>query len=181
MNFQALRSLPVPWFLGMPCSGKSTLAQAVSEALTETGRTAIRLDGDDLRLGLCKDLGFSDRDRAENIRRAAEMARILSRNGVVAVCSFVTPREYHRNIVREVLGSEVMFFHLECSQEVCLKRDVRNVYQKSPAVRAGPPGQESQFEKPVSVHATFDTHACTLRECLGKVLQMMGVSAAPQL
>jgi adenylylsulfate kinase len=94
---------PVLWLFGLPCSGKTTLAKALRDHFRSQKRPVILLDGDELRSGLCADLGFSDAERSKNIRRAAHLARWLAARGNTVICAFVTPREDHRALALEIL------------------------------------------------------------------------------
>jgi len=103
---------PVLWLFGLPSSGKTTLARALCDYWQSTGCQAVLLDGDELRSGLCADLGFNDDDRSENLRRATHLARLLSDQGHQVVCAFVTPKEHHRALVRQILGEAVHLVHI---------------------------------------------------------------------
>ncbi|HUL51894.1 MAG TPA: adenylyl-sulfate kinase, partial [Opitutaceae bacterium] len=96
----------VVWLYGLPGSGKSTLAAALERRLHAEGFTTHLLDGDNLRAGLNRDLGFSEADRAENIRRAAEVAKLLVQAGIVVVCAFITPRRVLRELARGIVGAD---------------------------------------------------------------------------
>lgn len=120
------------WFTGLSGSGKTTLALALEKELTERKHLVALLDGDNVRDRLCKDLTFSCEDREENIRRIAEVARIMVHNGMVVLCSFVSPEESMRQLAAEIIGAED--FHLvyiNASLETCKSRDPKGLYDKA--------------------------------------------------
>lgn len=120
------------WFTGLSGSGKTTMALALEKKLTEQNFLVALLDGDNVRDRLCKDLTFSMEDRTENIRRIAEVARILVHNGLVVLCSFVSPEESMRRMAAQIIGPED--FHLvyiNANVETCRDRDTKGLYQKA--------------------------------------------------
>lgn len=122
----------VIWFTGLSASGKSTLAGALEEILTAQGYHTYLLDGDNVRHGLCKDLGFSDADRTENIRRVGEVAKLMADAGLIVMAAFISPFRADRRIVREILppGQFVEVF-MDASLEVCKERDPKGLYIKA--------------------------------------------------
>jgi len=119
----------VVWLYGLPGSGKSTLAAALERRLHAEGFTTHLLDGDNLRAGLNRDLGFSEADRAENIRRAAEVAKLLVQAGIVVVCAFITPRRVLRELARGIVGADdFLEVYVEASVETCARRDPKGLY-----------------------------------------------------
>lgn len=122
----------VIWFTGLSASGKSTLAGALEEILTAQGYHTYLLDGDNVRHGLCKDLGFSDADRAENIRRVGEVAKLMADAGLIVMAAFISPFQVDRRMVREILpaGQFVEVF-MDASLEVCKERDPKGLYIKA--------------------------------------------------
>lgn len=158
---------PVLWLFGLPSSGKTTLARALSAHLSTAERQAVLLDGDELRDGICSDLGFSDADRSENLRRAAHMARLLAEQGHVVICAFVTPKEHHREIVRQILGEAVKLIHIDCPLDVCISRDVKGLYAKAAARQmTGMTGLQDGFETPLHPDAVISTHEMTVEEAV---------------
>jgi len=142
----------VLWFYGLSGSGKSTLAMGLERALAMDGITTHVLDGDNVRSGLNRGLGFSDADRQENLRRVAEVARLFVDAGVVVLCSFITPLREHRALVRGIIGADdfVPIF-VEASYEVCAGRDPKGLYAK--ALAGGLTqftGRDSGFETPTA-------------------------------
>jgi len=122
----------VLWMTGLSGSGKSTLAKGLEKKLYQEGILTKLLDGDNLRTGLNTDLGFSDEDRTENIRRVAETAKLFMNCGIVTICSFVSPTLKIRNIAREIIGDRDYFeVSVHASFEECAKRDVKGLYEKA--------------------------------------------------
>lgn len=147
------------WLTGYSGSGKSTLAHAVEERLFSLGYNIIVLDGDAVRTGLCKDLGFSQQDRLENIRRIAETAKLFIRNGTLCICAFISPNEGVRIEARKIIGDE--FFrevYIKCTIEECERRDIKGFYKKA---RKGEiqdyTGISAAYEAPLSPDCTICT------------------------
>ncbi len=138
------------WFYGLSGSGKSTLATALEKKLTMQGFKTKILDGDNIRGGLNSDLGFSDADRSENIRRIAHVARLFQEAGLVTICSFITPKRELRQLVHEVVGEgNVDFVYTKASYETCAERDVHGLYAKAKAGKLKQfTGKDSAFEEP---------------------------------
>lgn len=140
----------VVWLFGISAAGKSTLASGLEARLHAGGIATQLLDGDDLRAGLNRGLGFSDADRAENLRRVAEVARLFVQSGLVTICSFITPLRAHRSMVRDIIGSrDLLMFHLSASYEECARRDPKGLYARAAAGRLPDfTGRDSAFEEP---------------------------------
>lgn len=138
------------WLFGLSGAGKSTLASGLIADLRSLGLPVLALDGDALRAGLCRGLGFSDADRAENLRRAAEVAKLGTASGLCVVASFITPLESHRQLVADLLGpTRVSFIHVSASLEVCRTRDTKGLYARAEAGRLPQmTGVSSGFEAP---------------------------------
>jgi bifunctional enzyme CysN/CysC len=142
------------WFTGLPASGKSTIAAALEERLVVDGRSAYRLDGDNLRHGLNENLGFSAEDRSENVRRTAHAARLLADAGTVAVVSLVSPYEADRKLAREAheaAGLEFVEIFVDTPIEECERRDPKGLYAKARAGEIeGMTGVDDPYEAPAS-------------------------------
>ncbi|OJW59737.1 MAG: adenylyl-sulfate kinase [Sphingobacteriales bacterium 50-39] len=121
----------VIWLLGLSGAGKSTLAKTMAKLLADKGFITVLLDGDDLRSGINKDLTFSESDRLENIRRAAEIAKILVQNNIIVICSFITPLREQRDLARSIIGAGYFEVFVSCPLEVCEQRDVKGLYKKA--------------------------------------------------
>ena len=160
------------WFTGLSGAGKSTLANAVNSALFEQGLACYVLDGDNVRHGLCKDLGFSDADREENIRRIGEVAKLFVDAGVVALTAFVSPFKADRDKVR-ALVEPGDFIEIHCAADlgVCEQRDTKGLYAKA---RAGEikefTGISSPYEAPENPELRIDTGSQDLDACVAQVL-----------
>lgn len=161
----------VLWLTGLSGSGKSTLAYAVERRLVDMGHLSFTLDGDNLRLGLCSDLGFSQADRCENIRRVGELATLLSATGMFVLTSFISPYRADRDAVRAKLGTDFIEVFLDVPVEVCEARDPKGLYQK---VRAGEienfTGISAPYEAPVSPEIRINTHKLKLEECVTEIV-----------
>ncbi|MED5279464.1 MAG: adenylyl-sulfate kinase [Verrucomicrobiota bacterium] len=140
----------VVWLYGLSGSGKSTLATALERRLHEEGVFTQVLDGDNIRTGLNNNLGFSDEDRSENIRRIAEVAKLFASAGVVTITSFICPRNELRALAREIIGqADFLEVYVECSFETCEQRDVKGLYAKAKAGQVQNfTGRDSSFEAP---------------------------------
>jgi bifunctional enzyme CysN/CysC len=160
------------WCTGLSGSGKSTVAKALETKLFALGRPVYRLDGDNLRFGLNKNLGFSKDDRRENIRRAAEVAKLFNDAGVSVICSLISPMQIDRDRAREVIGAESFIeVYLSTPLSECEKRDPHGLYRKA---RAGEiaefTGVSAPYEAPESPEVTLDTALISLENCVQQVL-----------
>jgi adenylylsulfate kinase len=161
------------WFTGLPCSGKTTIADGVAEKLRGKGYRVERLDGDTVRRSLTSDLGFSKEDRDENIKRVTFVAKLLTRNGVVVLATFVSPYRERRRKSREEIG-EFMEVYVRCSIEECMRRDVKGMYRKALAGEiTGFTGVDDPYEEPQSPELVLDTDSETVEESVEKVLEKM--------
>ena len=165
----------VIWFTGLSGSGKSTLANAVNEVLHLDGLSTYVLDGDNVRHGLCKDLGFSDEDREENIRRIGEVANLFMNAGIITITAFVSPFISDRNKVRKIIGSKD-FIEVYCSAniDVCESRDTKGLYKKA---RLGEikefTGISSPYEAPVNPEIVVDTGTLNLNDSVEEVINYL--------
>ena len=132
-NLESLRGHRgmVMWFTGLSGSGKSTLANALNEALHEKKISTYLLDGDNIRHGLCKDLGFSDTDREENIRRIGEVANLFMNAGIVTITAFVSPFKSDREKVRKIIGEDFIEIFCAANLDICETRDTKGLYKKA--------------------------------------------------
>lgn len=163
------------WFTGLSGAGKSTLAHAVEEQLHQMGCRTYVLDGDNVRHGLCGDLGFSDAERSENIRRIGEVAKLSIDAGIVVLTAFISPFRSDRDRVRELMaGGDFLEVHCDCSVDVCETRDVKGLYQKA---RAGIvkdfTGISSPYEAPERPELRVDTAHLSLEDSVAQVLAML--------
>ena len=149
----------VVWLYGLSGSGKSTLANALERRLRDEGIFTQLLDGDNIRSGLNSNLGFSDDDRRENIRRVAEVAKLFATAGVVTIAAFICPRSELRTLARDIVGAQDFFeVYVECSFETCEARDVKGLYAKAKAGGVEQfTGRDSAFEPGVSPDLTLNT------------------------
>jgi adenylyl-sulfate kinase len=161
------------WFTGLPCSGKSAVADRVAEVLRAKGLRVERLDGDVVRQGLSQDLGYSKEDRDENIRRVTFVAKLLTRNGVAVLTSFISPYRELRAHARKEIGNFIEVY-ARCPVEVCMKRDVKGMYQK--ALRGEIKeftGVSDPYEEPLAPEIILETDKETLEECAAKVIKRL--------
>lgn len=122
----------VVWMVGLSGSGKSTLAKGLERVLHEQGHLTMLLDGDNLRSGINSNLGFSEADRLENIRRSAETARLFLNSGLVTICSFISPTQQVRQLARDIVGADDFFeVYVNAPFAVCAERDVKGLYKKA--------------------------------------------------
>jgi len=160
------------WITGLPAAGKTTLAHALVHALQEAGAKAYVLDGDDLRQGLCSDLGLSAADRSENIRRAGEVARLMARAGITVVCAFVSPFAADRQRVRALFEpSQFTEIFLSTSVQECARRDPKGLYAKARAGHiTGLTGWDGPYECPTHPEYEFDTEIFSTEQMVQKLL-----------
>jgi adenylylsulfate kinase len=156
------------WLYGLSGSGKSTLVTALEQRLFEDGYVTTHLDGDNLRDGLNRGLGFTDADREENIRRVAEVSKLFLQSGIICLNSFITPKESLRQLARGILGKEnLLEVYVECSFESCRQRDVKGLYKKVDAgLVPNFTGKESAFEPPVRPDLVLNTESTPLEQSL---------------
>jgi adenylylsulfate kinase len=162
----------VIWMCGLSGSGKSTIANAAERVLHQRGRTTAILDGDNIRAGLNANLGFSDDDRLENIRRIAEVAKLFAQQGIVTFVSAITPRGELRDVARGILGDDFYEVYVKASFEACAQRDVKGLYAKAAKGEiAHFTGKDSSFEEPMQADLVLDTEENELEECVDLLLE----------
>ena len=161
------------WFTGLPCSGKTTIADLVAERLRELNYRVERLDGDIVRKSLTSDLGFSKKDRDENIKRVTFVAKLLTRNGVAVLATFVSPYRKRRALTREEIG-EYIEVYVRAPVDVCIERDVKGMYKKALAGEISNfTGVDDPYEEPLDPELVLDTDKETEEESVEKVLNKL--------
>jgi adenylylsulfate kinase len=170
------------WLFGLSGSGKSTLAIGLERRLHAEGFTTHLLDGDNLRTGLNRDLGFSASDRAENIRRVAEVAKLFVQAGVIPIVAFITPMQALRELARTILGADLLEVYVEASIEICARRDPKGLYARA---RSGDipefTGRTAPFEPPPSVGLVVNTEGETVEQSLERLHQYVRPQIQPVL
>lgn len=160
------------WFTGLSGSGKSTIAQGLEQALFKRGFFIQVLDGDNVRTGICNNLGFSMADREENIRRISECAKLFVQTGVITICSFVSPTRSIRAIAENIVGpDDHIGVYINTPLAICEQRDVKGLYKKA---RAGEikdfTGIDAPFEEPLNPNLIIETANQTIEESVQQVL-----------
>ncbi len=160
------------WFTGLSGSGKSTLSHAVEERLHRIGCRTFVLDGDNVRHGLCSDLGFSESDRKENIRRIGEAAKLFVEAGIITLTAFISPFSADRHRARQLFEpGDFVEVYCRCPLEICERRDVKGMYQRA---RAGMipnfTGISSPYEAPANPELVVETDSMTLDQCVNQVI-----------
>ncbi len=172
-NLNGHRSV-VLWFTGLSGSGKSTIAHAVEKALYEKRCRTFVLDGDNIRHGLNKNLGFSPEDRAENIRRIGEVAKLFMQAGVIAMTAFISPYREDRDRVRAICDGRFIEIYVKCDLAVCEARDTKGLYKKA---RAGEvkefTGISAPYEEPLNAELIVDTAKETVEESAERVIALL--------
>lgn len=163
------------WFTGLSGAGKSTLAHSVEEHLHKQGCRTFTFDGDNVRHGLCSDLGFSPEDRIENIRRVGEMAKLFLEAGVIALTAFISPFRSDREKVRSLVPhGDFLEIYCHCPLEICEQRDVKGLYKRA---RAGEiknfTGISSPYEAPDDPELLVDTGTLSLEESVSRVVELL--------
>ncbi len=165
------------WFTGYPSSGKSTIAFEVERRLVAAGQAAYVLDGDNVRHGLCANLGFSRDDRSENIRRVGEVARLFADAGLIVLASFVSPYRADRSRVRRLHDAAGLTFFevfVDAPVDTCAKRDPKGLYQQARAGLIGNfTGVDDPYEPPEAAELTVATHQLAIEACAETVVGML--------
>ncbi|MBS1702248.1 MAG: adenylyl-sulfate kinase [Armatimonadetes bacterium] len=160
----------VLWLTGLSGAGKSTLATAITDALLAQGVAVMHLDGDLLRSGLCSDLGFTDEDRRENVRRTAEVAKLFAQRGTLTICSLISPSKAQRDLAREILGDCFVETYVRCGLDECIRRDPKGLYAR--AISGAIPrftGISDPYEAPETPELVVDTERHSVEECVRNV------------
>jgi adenylylsulfate kinase len=163
------------WFTGLSASGKSTLAVAIEEALYQRGCRTYILDGDNIRHGLNKNLGFSPQDREENIRRIGEVAKLFRDCGIINMTAFISPYREDRRVARE-LGKEGEFMEIfvDCPVEVCAQRDPKGAYKKAmEGIIKEFTGVSAPYEAPENPEIHLHTDKMTVEECVSVIMEYL--------
>ena len=169
----------VVWFTGLSGSGKSTLATVLERELFDRGMHVLVLDGDRVRPGLNADLGFSLRDRAENVRRVAEVAKLVAEAGIIAVTALISPYRGDRHRARQILrkgGLEIPFFevYLDAPVDVCATRDPKGLYAKAKSGELrGFTGVSDPYEPPEAAELVLRTAEQTIEACSAEILDRL--------
>ena len=162
------------WFTGLSGSGKSTIANALEERLYEKGKLTYLLDGDNLRHGLSSDLGFELKDRAENIRRIAEVSKLFVDSGIITLGTFVSPLRSDREEVRNLLKDDFLEIYIKCSLETCESRDPKELYKRA---RQGEiknfTGIDSPYEEPKNPELVIYTDSLNIEESVEKIINFL--------
>jgi len=161
----------VVWLCGLSGSGKTTLANALDRRLADAGLVSTVLDGDNVRHGLNRGLGFSDDDRRENIRRVAEVSKLFVQAGLIVINSFITPRHALRDLAREIIGADdLLEVYVEASFETCAKRDPKGLYAKAGAGAVQSfTGRDSAFEAPTRSDLVLHTESESQAQSLDRL------------
>ncbi|HMB02041.1 MAG TPA: adenylyl-sulfate kinase, partial [Spirochaetota bacterium] len=165
------------WFTGLSGSGKSTISRKLEKALFDSGHAVYILDGDNIRYGLSRDLGFSPADRRENIRRVAETARLLNDAGLLVITAFISPYEADRKRAADIIGSDNFIeVYVETPLQVCESRDPKGLYKKA---RQGEitdfTGISAPYEKPPAPALTLVTDKYDADQCVAQIMDFLKI------
>lgn len=162
----------VIWLTGLSGSGKSTIAVELEKELIQAGKLVYRLDGDNIRHGLCSDLGFSEKDRTENIRRITEVSQLFKDAGIITLVSFISPLKSMRKLARDKIGSNAFIeVYIKASVETCIKRDPKGMYKKAIDGQIKDfTGISSIYENPENPDIVIDTENLTVDESVKVIL-----------
>lgn len=164
----------VLWFTGLSGSGKSTVANATEYALNNMGVKTYILDGDNIRAGLNKDLGFSPEDRKENIRRITEVSKLFVDSGILALTAFISPYREDRDVAREILGKDFIEVFVKADLSVCEARDPKGLYKKARAGEIkGFTGIDAPYEEPTKPELVIETDRFGINECADQVISYL--------
>jgi adenylyl-sulfate kinase len=169
------------WCTGLSGAGKSTLAAELERRLTDAGRPCYVLDGDSVRAGINRDLGFGPQDRRENIRRVAEIARLMNDAGLIVITAFISPYRADRQMARDIIGADRFIeVYLDAPLDVCEKRDPKGLYRRA---RAGAlpefTGVSAPYEPPGAPHLVLSTGTRAVQDCVSELLALVSAQIRP--
>ncbi|WP_319510903.1 adenylyl-sulfate kinase [uncultured Draconibacterium sp.] len=167
----------VIWFTGLSGSGKTTVSSALEKKLFEMGYFTQLLDGDNIRTGINNNLGFSQEDRLENIRRIAEVSKLIMNCGVIVLCAFISPTDKIRNMAKSIIGEDDFIeIFVDTPIEVCEQRDVKGLYEKArKGIIKDFTGVSAPFDKPADANVVIDTSVVPLDESVEKIFEAIRV------
>jgi adenylylsulfate kinase len=169
---------PVIWMTGLPGAGKSTIAQALHAQLLGEGTKSVVLDGDTLREGLCSDLGFSDLDRLENVRRIAHVAKLFQQSGHVVIVATISPLAAQREMARAIVGAGFLETFISASADVCSQRDPKGMYAQARIGKIAQfTGVSSPYEVPANPDLVIETSRCRVESAVATIILRLGKSA----
>lgn len=165
------------WFTGLSGSGKTTLAVALEKRLHEKGLLTQVLDGDNIRTGINSNLGFSEADRIENIRRIAEVTKLFVGSGIITICCFVSPTNEIRSLAKKIIGeNDFIEIYVNTPIEICENRDVKGLYAKA---RKGElkdfTGISAPFEEPATPSLSLNTNELSVRESVDRIMKIINI------
>lgn len=164
----------VLWFTGYSGSGKSTIAVELEKKIFETKKLTALLDGDNIRHGLCSDLGFSVDDRKENLRRIRETARLFYENGVITIVSFISPFKEDRAMARNLIGGDFTEIFVDCPVEICQERDPKGLYKKAQNGEIKNfTGKDQVYEKPDKPEITICSNKMTVEQSVDIIINYL--------
>ncbi|HYQ58643.1 MAG TPA: adenylyl-sulfate kinase [Draconibacterium sp.] len=165
----------VIWFTGLSGSGKTTVSSALEKKLFDMGYFTQLLDGDNIRTGINNKLGFSSEDRLENIRRIAEVSKLIMNCGVIVLCAFISPTDKIRNMAKSIIGEDDFIeVFVNTPIEVCEQRDVKGLYEKArKGIIKDFTGISAPFDKPTDADVVIDTSVVPLDESVDKIFEVI--------
>jgi len=171
----------IVWFTGLSGAGKSTLSSALERRLFDQGKVVYLLDGDILRTGLCRDLGFSAKDRHENVRRAGEVARVLADTGCIVLAAFISPFRRERDAIRAAMpAGKFIEVYVNAPLETCESRDVKGLYKKARANQIPDfTGISSPYEPPLAPEVEARTDRDSIEACLAQISAVLDRQLKP--
>ena len=160
---------------GLTAAGKSTIATALERRLFDRGGTTIRLDGENVRLGISRDLGFSSQERSENLRRVAEVARLVNNQGLIAIAALVAPKDEVRARARELVGEDrFVEVFVDTPLEVCRERDANGMYEAADRGEIPQfPGVSATYDRPTDMDLRVDTSVQDIAECVDAIMGLL--------